>query len=232
MKVIIFDDIKAEAEALIEALDYAFDKLNLKAEYSIYHKLDCELDLSPYDLIFLDIEIGDQNGIEFGRKLREDNIEVPIILTTNFKQYAIEGYKIKADRYFLKPIDKFELYLELKELLKDNLRKAKYFYDDKISFDKIYFKDIYYVEVINRRSYLHTRLNGVLESNKPLREWIEIFDDYGFAQIHKAFLINLRNIKLLKNNQVTLNNNECLDITRHYRESFEEAYVKYIVKGY
>ena len=231
MRIIIFDDSTQDARCLKDSLDYALNKLNIEAEYIVYNDVRSDLAFNEYDLIFLDIEIGENNGIEFGRKIREDNPYIPIILTTNFKQYALEGYKIKADRYFLKPIDNFELYLELKDILKDASRNARYFYDDKISFNKIYFNDIYYVEYINRKSIIHTKTNGNLESNKSLKEWMIIFEDYGFGQNHKAFLINLHNIKLYDRQRVILNNGESFEITRHYKESFEASYIKYIVRG-
>ena len=58
-----------------------------------------------------------------------------------------------------------------------------------------------------------------------------IFEDYGFGQNHKAFLINLHNIKLYDRQRVILNNGESFEITRHYKESFEASYIKYIVRG-
>ena len=232
MKIIIFDDSKREADDLKASLNYALNKLKLTATYDSFDRINHEIDFSQYDLVFLDIEIGEDSGIEFGRQIREANPYLPIMLTTNFKQYAIEGYKIKADRYFLKPIDKFELYLELKDILKDAIRNSKYIYDEKICFNQIYFNDIYYVEVINRKSIIHNKKYGELESSKTLKEWNDIFEDYGFAQSHKAFLINLHNIKLYDGNHVVLMNDEKLDITRHYKESFEAAYIKYIVRGH
>ena len=182
MKVIIYDDSNEEALKLKSALITCFNQLNLESEFSIFNDANLTLNFEEVDLIFLDIEIGDDNGISLGHKIRENYPDIPIVITTNYKKYALEGYKIKADRYFLKPIDQKELALELKYLLKDYIINSKYFYDEKLSFEKIYFKDVLYVEVDNRKTIVHIKNKRKLESNKTLKEWMDIFDGYGFAK--------------------------------------------------
>lgn len=66
-----------------------------------------------YDLIFLDIELGDYNGIEIASKIRTYNRSSIIIITSSFKKYLIDGYKIEAKRYLIKPIinDNLNMYI-------------------------------------------------------------------------------------------------------------------------
>lgn len=231
MKVIIYDDSNEEALKLKSALATCFNKLNLESEFSILNDANVDLSFEDVDLIFLDIEIGDDNGISLGHKIRENYPDIPIIITTNYKKYALEGYKIKADRYFLKPINQNELELEIKYLLKDYLLNSKYFYDEKLSFDKIYFKDILYVEVANRKTIIHIKNKRSLESNKSLKEWMDIFDGYGFVQIHRAFFVNLKNIQSFNREELLMINGDMITISKHYRHEFEEAYHKYVIRG-
>ena len=231
MKLVIIDDSIKESLNLNNLLLDCFKKLNIELSIDICNEVKNAEELSHYDLVFLDVEIGDLNGIKLGEEIREFNKDVPIIITTNYKQYAIDGYKIKANRYFLKPIDEDELFLELKSLLKDTIRNSMFYYDDKISFNKLYFKDIIYVEMLDRKSILHFTNARKIETNKTLKEWMTIFDGYGFCQIHKSFLINLHLIKSFNNNEVTMSNYEKIEISRHYKQAFKDEFNLRIVRG-
>ena len=61
----------------------------------------------PFDLIFLDIDLGGMDGMALARKIRETDSEVPILFLTNHKEYVFEGYEVQAFRYLLKPVSEF-----------------------------------------------------------------------------------------------------------------------------
>ena len=231
MKIIIIDDSINESNNLKLALEYCLNKLDIKSKIDIYNEVDSHIDFNQYDLIFLDVEIKDHNGLEIGAQIRKVNKTVPIILTTNYKQYAIDGYRIKADRYFLKPIDKHELLIELKDLFKDIINNSMYYYDDKLSFERIYYKNILYIEVINHKSILHLINQKNLESNKALREWMELLDDYNFVQVNKSFYVNLKHIASFNIHELKMTNGDNIDISRHYRPDFEKTFNAYVVGG-
>lgn len=231
MKILILDDSIQETKHLVACLDYFFDQVKMTYTYHIYHELNNDIDFNGYDLIFLDVEIKDRNGIEFGKVIRNNNCDTPIILTTNYKQYALDGYKIKAERYFLKPIDKDELCIELKEVLNSYISNSKYIYDEKLYNRRLYFKDIVYIESLSHKTYVHLRNQEVLSSTKSLKEWQELTKQIYFSQIHKAFLVNLRYIKTYDSKEIKLNDNTILYLSRHYRENFEDDYKHYLVQG-
>ena len=62
--------------------------------------------VSAFDLVMLDIEIGEENGIEFARSLRDLGSDATIAFISNFERYAIEGYSVHAVSYLLKPLKK------------------------------------------------------------------------------------------------------------------------------
>lgn len=64
----------------------------------------------PFDLIFLDIDLGGMDGMALARKIRETDSEVPILFLTNHKEYVFEGYEVQAFRYLLKPVTEDTLF--------------------------------------------------------------------------------------------------------------------------
>ena len=55
------------------------------------------------DLIFLDINMPDEDGLQFATKLRDSNINIPIVFTTAYKNYALDAFKVKPVDYMVKP---------------------------------------------------------------------------------------------------------------------------------
>ena len=56
------------------------------------------------DILLLDIDLGDENGVEVARRIRQENEDVNIVFITNLPQYAVQGYKVRAFGYLLKPL--------------------------------------------------------------------------------------------------------------------------------
>ena len=106
LNVLIIDDDLKDSKDLEKLCIHYFNKRNIDYKISIELKLNENLDtLSNVDILFLDVEIGNNNGIEFSKKLRKVYPELMIIITSKYSQYLIDGYSIDAKRYFLKPID-------------------------------------------------------------------------------------------------------------------------------
>ena len=183
LNVLIIDDDLKDSKDLEKLCIHYFNKRNIDHKISIELKLNENLDtLSNVDILFLDVEIGNNNGIEFSKKLRKVYPELMIIITSKYSQYLIDGYSIDAKRYFLKPIDENIFNEEMENVLGATFQKYMGFYDSKIAPYKIHYDKILYVEFLNRATVLHF-LNGVqIKTSYPLKYWIEKLTEYGFAQ--------------------------------------------------
>lgn len=103
LNVLIIDDDLKDSKDLEKLCIHYFNKRNIDHKISIELKLNENLDIfSNVDILFLDVEIGNDNGIEFSKKLRKVYPELMIIITSKYSQYLIDGYSIDAKRYFLK----------------------------------------------------------------------------------------------------------------------------------
>lgn len=227
MNIIICDDNINDALYLKNCIIELFSKTNVDYKnISIYQTSDellCNIG-NPIDYLFLDMEIENTSGIIIGKKIREKNINCPIIITTYYAKYAIEGYKIDAIRYFIKPIKKELFILEMTPLLNKYSRKFLGFYDSKISSVKIYYKDILYIEYKERGTEIHYINGHSKKTTYSLKYWITKLNTHLFAQSHKAFLVNLEYISGFSKNTVILYQNEEIPLSRKYKKQFEESY--------
>lgn len=229
MNILIYDDNENDIQHLIECIDNFFKNTNIEYHVNIcQNSSELFKTIKKYNLLFLDIKIENDNGIDIGLKLKKCQHDCRIIITTNYTKYAIDGYKIHADRYFIKPINQQEFNLELNSIIKRYLKNSIGFYDAKVSKTKIYIKDIVYIEFIDRKSLIH-KLNGeIITTNYTLKYWYNKLQKYGFAYPYKAFLVNLEYISSIKKDEIAMINEDRIHLSRFYKKEFEQKYEDYL----
>lgn len=232
MNITIIEDNKDDIYNLIFCLEKLFLKLKIKN-----HKINiCDNinDLSLYikntDILFLDIEFGNLSGIDIGLSIRHKEYDCKIIIITNYSKYAIEGYKINADRYLLKPLKPEEFLIEMIPIFNKYERQYFGFYDHKISPFKIFYKDITFIEYKNRKTEIHFFNGKIKQTTYTLKEWKTKVNNNFFAQPHKAFIVNFEYISGFKKNTIVLFNGTELPLSRHYKNDFEILYNHFLHK--
>ncbi len=228
MNILIYDDNENDISNLN----------NLINSFCTKYDIDFKVDKCPsndylynniykYDLIFLDIEIGAINGIEVGLELKKIYNNIKIIITSVYKKYLIDGYKINAERYLIKPISKSMFESELGEILLSYILYNKNFLDLNTN-KKIYYREIVYFESINRYVYIYLNNGKIIKNSNTLEYWGMQLKDLQFFQIYRSIIINLNYISGYNSEDVILNNNVKLPISRRNRKEFINKYMNYI----
>lgn len=233
MKILIFEDDTYEFDCLKTNIDSFFRRKNIEYEIlRIYNVNDLLLHIYNYDIVFLDIELNEENGIEIGIKIRTYNKSIKIIFVTNFTQYLIDGYKAHADRYFLKPIEQKQFDIEMDTVIEDYIQNNSGFIDTKLSPNMIYYKDILYIECINntRKTTLHMINGNNHETTHTLKYWLDKLQEFPFCQSYKSIIVNLNCVSGFKRNDLILINDEIIPLSRIYKKSFYEANIKNLHK--
>lgn len=180
-----------------------------------------------FDLIFLDIQMPELNGMDFLKIL---NNKTNVILTTAYSDFALESYEFGVVDYLLKPISYERFYksvLRVKEKLEENAKKIseknlsekEYFF---IKSDgkqvKIYFKEILYIEGLRDYVNIKTTTNEfiILENLKDLEKTLP----QNFMRIHKSHIVNLEKIESIDGNLVYINS-KSFQVGETYRENFQ-----------
>lgn len=231
MNIFVLEDNKCDQQILIKNLNNCLGLLNI--EYYIHSYMDERTvikDLEKCDLLFLDIELNSFNGIDFGKKIKKEYPECRIIIVSSYQKYLVDGYKIHADRYFLKPLLESEFQIEISNLIEEYYSHLKFIKDDKLKPNKLFVKDILYVEAMDKHTLLHMRNDKIITTPYSLKEWMSRLKNCNFEQSHKAYFINLKYVSNISKRDVILFTEELVPLSRGYKKMFEERYISNLYK--
>jgi len=182
---------------------------------------------NPFDLVFLDIEMPGIDGITLAKRLRAISENVHIVFLTSHIEYALEGYEVNALRYLVKPVDMNKLGEVLKYVQdkKNNSRQIMIREDgEDIVID---ISDIIYMEsmdknvriVTSKREYV-TRYN--------ISDYEEELKNSGFLRIHRGYLISLSKVKKIVKNDVVMDGDISLPVSRSNLKALKDALYAYV----
>ena len=223
-KIAIVDDNKEQASA-IELAIAEYGKIAGLSFVVDYYPSAYALDTrdSEYDLLFLDIQMPGKDGMSYAREIRARNPDVLICFTTSFAQYALKGYEVNAVDYILKPIATAEFITKFPRMLRfisKNPGKS-IMVRTKDGVRKLAFSDIVYVETLGHYLTFHLVGGEALESRGLLKDIEnELTLEDGFARCHSSFLVNLKQVKTIKGNDVEMLDGSILAISPGKRKQF------------
>ncbi|MBQ7253982.1 MAG: response regulator transcription factor [Bacteroidales bacterium] len=181
------------------------------------------------DVIFVDINMPDMNGMEFVRSLEDPPL---IVFTTAYAEHAVEGFRVNAVDYLVKPfafedfkeaVDRVRHMLELKARPEGIPEQEKViFFQVGHQRRRVCTADIMYVESMG--AYLMVHIAGedpliVLGNFKSILD----ADPERFFRIHKSYVINLEQIRQSGRSSVTLIDGTVLSVGESYRKAFREC---------
>ena len=150
-KIAVCDDVEVERFVLKRQLMSYFQLTGAKAEIREYVSgesllADIEEGYIWPDLIFLDIYMGNLNGMDTARRLREMDVEAPIVFLTASPDFAVESYEVEAAGYLLKPAREQQTHAILQKLLEDEKTRRRIAVKCKRQFRYPYVDDMVYLE--------------------------------------------------------------------------------------
>ena len=184
--------------------------------------------LVKYDIVFLDINMEEVDGIQTAQKMRSYQSGTCIVLVTAFINCALEGYKVGAVRYIMKDA----LDVQMPECMDAILKKMQL---QKVTFSflegekTLYTDNLIYIESRKHKCiffYMEKEMTTYQMYGK-LDEMEEELSSYGFLRIHKSFLVNLKHVKRISNYQAVLDCGEVLSVPRLKFAKVREAFVEY-----
>lgn len=180
------------------------------------------------DLIFLDIQMNQVNGLKAAERIRQMDREVSIIFLTTLTRYALEGYKYQAVNYIIKPMKYVRLKAEMDRWMGRRPKKESPFLivaNDTGKY-KILLGELRYVETFNRNLLLHTEEENIL-CYRSMKDMERELSGNEFVRCHTSYLVNLSFVRGVKKLEIELTDGEKIPISQPKRKEFMEKLTEY-----
>lgn len=232
MQIAICDDERYYRKKIKELVQQYLERRGLPYMLSLFSSgeefLEQRENAIKYDIVFMDINMSETDGIRTAERMRAFHSETYLVFVTAFINYVLEGYKVDAVRYIMK--DTLDTAVE--ECMDAILQKM---HVSQVSFcflegeRKLYTDNILYVE-----SRKHKVIFYYMESEMRTYEMYEkldrieiALDGYGFFRVHKSYLVNMKHLRSVNNYRAELDTGEELPIPRSKYQAVKEAFVAY-----
>lgn len=200
--------------------------LELAGKYSSAVQAMKELPGKHVDLLFLDIQMPELNGLEFSRMV---DSSTRIVFTTAFGQYAIDGYKVNALDYLLKPVSYadflqaankavqwFELLQQPEEEIQSIFVKSDY------KLVQIELNKILYIEGLKDYIKIHEE-----DSPKPILSLMsmkameDLLPSSRFMRVHRSYIVQKNKIRIIDRGRIVFGKNY-IPVSDSYKQSFQD----------
>ncbi|MCG8308529.1 MAG: LytTR family DNA-binding domain-containing protein [Cytophagales bacterium] len=231
IKCIIIEDEKLAAEKLSNYIE----KISVLELISIFKDGISAINYlknATVDLIFLDIEMKNFNGIQFLTALR---VKPTVIITSAYEKYAIAGYEFSVVDYLLKPftlerflqaVDKAINQKELKEKAKNyeliaSQSNEYIFIKSENRIEKVVLDDIFFIEGMKDYLRIHTTTRKImtLQSFNGILKYLPLNN---FIRVHNSFIVSIKKIESIERNRIKIRGN-IIPISDKYRDSFFDS---------
>lgn len=226
MHIAICDDEQRD----LESIHMILRRYDLKRQF----KISCfsaasdllkEAKVTRFDIAIIDIEMSSPNGYEAALELRKYPAPPLILFVTHSMDYTIQGYGV-AFRYIPKPLTLEKLTPALDAAISDVRANRFTFSVDGVSYI-LYMQDIYYIEVYNHVTTLHT-MDGEYSLRASLKEMLAQLPQGYFGLPHQSYIVNLAHVKTSTAQEVVLTNGTRLPVSRRRQSDFMRQLYLYL----
>ena len=180
-----------------------------------------------FDILLLDIEMPEMNGVELAKTVRKENSTIQIVFITGYYEYFSDGFDVSALHYLIKPADERKLLPVLDRAVSNlNYRQRAVLLTSPGGEVKDSIADICYVESENVHVAVHTT-SGVYHSRISLAKFAEQLDET-FIKVHRSYIVGLKYVKRISRTDITMLNGDIVPISRGMYDEVHSALIKYL----
>lgn len=225
LKCALVDD-EPLALGLLESYVRKTDFLTLEGSYSSAVQAMSQLGEHPVDLLFLDIQMPELNGLEYSRMVPPTT---RIVFTTAFQQYALDGYRVNALDYLLKPISYTDFLQAANRALQWFERsgqtpkeKESIFIKSDYKLIQIELRRILYIEGL--KDYIKIYEEGEpkpILSLMSMKAMEEMLPASRFIRVHRSFIVQKEKIRVIDRGRIVFGKSY-IPISDSYKQAFQE----------
>ncbi len=186
---------------------------------------------SQFDFIILDIELGDRNGVDVARIIRQADQVTVIMFVTEIAKYAAQGYEVSAIDYALKPLSYPSFSLKLDRVVRALNSRSGESITVKTSqgFAKISLDDTCYVEVYGHDVVFHLR-DGDVRTYGTLKQFEKTLLEHHFLRCNACYLVNCDKIIEIAQYDITLLGGQTIKMSHPKRKEFMAGFKRYMLE--
>lgn len=238
MRIAICDDNPEEAGAL-EALLQDFSKAEqipfvIEIFPSGFLFLDAISEQKRFELCFLDIFMSSFSGLDTAKELRLVDKNMQLIFCTSAPQYALDGYKVQACNYLVKPVEKDSIFLAMEEVLR-RIRRGKedhYLIPTGSGFQRLSKDLISYAQPEGNFTRVFLRDKTQIHAKIPFSQLCShLGTSPNFAQISRSTLLNYDSVVGMEREDFFLENGVKICIPRRKKKEITQGFLDYSMGG-
>jgi DNA-binding LytR/AlgR family response regulator len=241
MRVAICDDNKIDLHYVTLLIEEFFQKKNINVKIDkftnprlLLNKLSEDENLL-YDLFILDV-VMPQNGIVVAQKINKLFSDAVIIFQSTSRDFAVDAFRVRAFDYFLKPLNKiqvFETLNRLYETIAPSNKTVIQIKDSEFFLTNIVIQDINYIESFNRRLLFHLVDGRTVYSTTLRNKFLESMpfdlEANNFIACHASFVVNMNQVKSISSNAFIMFNDKLIPISKRAYKDIKKTYINYLV---
>ena len=229
MNVAICDDEKIWQNELTKCLNEYKKKrkIDIFIQYFSDGESCCESPNDKYDIIFMDYQMENSNGIETVRKIRKTNSDSIIIFVSAYPQVALDTFEVKTFRFLAKPIDKAKLFKAIDDYLDGIDTDTFLIFKTHEKTIRIKTSEIIYAEAQRNHTIIHTEKED-FEILKNLKAVEKMLPKDKFFRCHNAYITSLYHAKYHTNTEVHFDDNSVAYISRSMLAKYKKAFHEFI----
>ena len=227
-KIAICDDSDADTQYVLDMVNRWAVSSDYTLQINTFHSAESFLfhysKESDFDILLLDIEMGDMDGVEMAKKIRKDNDTIQIIFITGYSDYILEGYEVAALHYLIKPVKEEKLSAVLNRAVDKLTKNEKILHFEtngemiRVPIYQIRYADVY-------GNYVTIHANSDITVKMTLGELEKQLDER-FYRAGRSVIFNLTQISRVTKTQVKLNDGTSVNIPRGAYDGINQEIIR------
>ena len=229
MVIGIVDDKKDDLEIYSSILDKT-----IKGDNEIHcftHPEDVKVRLDELDVVFMDVQMPEQDGISLAKELLEAKKSLILVFLSDYDSYVWDSFVVDAIYYMRKRYFEIELPQVIEQIERRISEKQKQYInlEEGQKLHHLSVVDIIYVEA--QKKYVNIRMsNGDIQIKYQINMLEKKLADQSFIKTHRSYLVNPLYIKSLKEREMVLENDEVVPVSKYRTEEVKNEYLTYLNK--
>ena len=232
LKIAVCDDDIVIARVFAETIQKVFSHYNSKASVKVFghfYALRSEMEVEYFDLLFLDIDMPDIDGIAFAKELRKKNNNVTIVYISGREELVFDTFDVNPFSFIRKTtffneigdvISRYLSYHGNEQFRRLTIETA----EDVLMLD---IGNITYIEGVGKYQEIHT-----IDAEKPIRakSTLNVFDEklgeHGFIRSHRAYIVNCQYVRRIEDDCVILTTGGTVPLSKSKAKEFKSRFLR------